>query len=417
MTGFCWKETTARRVPDARPGAEYRARPDAVGRHRGSLVIGLLSALIWLPGCSVWQLAHRTMYSELRDYPQVTDGKLACRQYQRWAKDEWTQVVQESGGGFSSDYGSGFIQGFVDQVYAGGKAQAPAIPPRKYWRIGYRNARGERAVEDWYAGFRHGARIAREGGYREQSVIPSSLRAAYVEEAEPLFASESDSPVIEEGELLEPTPAESIPEPEDLESAPPRPVPVPAEPILLEPSTDPLDDSASVPTPTEQAAPQITSLTGSNERAALDVRTRSDERLNTAVSLPSDAEPASPVVPYTEDPEGPPVPPWHRPNLAGPDPSPEVGSGVVVPASFDPFGGTPFQETLGLNPPDPVAPTGRQMSGARTERIVPAEKPTPAEEPADAPPGTGPRFTEAADPMNDAWQPPPSPPSTWKSRN
>ena len=119
------------------------------------------------------------MYSELAEYPQITDGRLACKQYQRWARDEWQQIQQDEGGaGFSGDYGSGFVQGFVDQVYAGGAVRPPAMPPRKYWRTGYRNPRGEQAVEDWYGGFRHGAHVAKAGGYRHQAEIPSSLQQA-----------------------------------------------------------------------------------------------------------------------------------------------------------------------------------------------------------------------------------------------
>ena len=143
---------------------------------RPVLVVAALGVLTCISGCSVWHLAHRTMYSELSQYPQLTDAKLSCRQYQRWAKDEWQRIIDTTGGGgYSSDYASGFIQGFVDQVYAGGNVQAPPMPPRKYWRVGYRNQRGRQAVQEWYGGFRHGAQVAKEGGYRQQAVIPSSL--------------------------------------------------------------------------------------------------------------------------------------------------------------------------------------------------------------------------------------------------
>lgn len=135
----------------------------------------LFAGLVLQPGCSVYHLAKRTLYCELNEYPPLTDGKLSCRQYQRWAKQEWQRVRGDLAEPCSHDYVSGFLQGFVDQVYAGGDPIAPPVPPRKYWRIGYRNERGRRAIEDWYHGFEHGAQVAHEGGYREKAVVPSSL--------------------------------------------------------------------------------------------------------------------------------------------------------------------------------------------------------------------------------------------------
>ena len=107
---------------------------DFLNAFRGRYVWILLGSVLITSqlGCSSYHLAKRTMYCELNEYPQVTDGKLACRKYRGWAKQEWQRVRMESGDTFSDDYASGFLQGFVDQVYAGGKPVAPPVPPRKY---------------------------------------------------------------------------------------------------------------------------------------------------------------------------------------------------------------------------------------------------------------------------------------------
>jgi hypothetical protein len=161
----------------------------------------------------------------------------------------------------------------------------------------------------------------------------------------------------------------------------------------------------------------MASKTASEDRPTVDGATGIARPPSTAASRPAAPQQELPAATYPEDSEGPPIPPWRKPKLAGPESNAEVGTGAVVPASFDPFGGTPFQETLGLNPADSVAPAKSPSPDERGEDFIPAESQVPAETQADAAPKTGPRFTEAADPTNDAWQPPPPPPSTWKSRN
>jgi hypothetical protein len=373
------------------------------------VLILLLSGLVYLPGCSVWHLAHRTLYTELRDYPQVTDGKLSCRQYQRWAKDEWRRILNETGGGgFSSDYGSGFLQGFVDQVYAGGNVQTPPMPPRKYWRVGYRNDRGRQAIEDWYAGFRHGARVAREGGYREQSVIPSSLRSDRLRELEPMFVGEPEPASLDEGGLPEPTPAAPIDALEGLEPAPPQPVP--HEPVLLDPPNE-ATNGGSREAATEPPNARMASRTTVSDKRASEVKPSAFEHEAQPTDLPQ--------TPFVAEPDGPPIPPWHKRERAAETSTleSETGSETVLPGSFDPFGGTPFEDTLGLNPANSIAPGRRSPLSAPEHPVVPVKAPVPAETGSGALSRPVSRFTEAADPQNSVWQEPTPPPSTWKSRN
>jgi hypothetical protein len=180
----------------------------------------------------------------LAEYPRVTDGRDACQQYQRWAKQEWAQIEStQPADSRSDDYASGFIQGFVDQVYAGGKAQAPPIPPRKYWRIGYRNPHGREAVENWYRGFQHGAQVAQEKGYRQQAIIPSSVLLNGPTQAVP---EHGDPQLSTSGPLYleEPTPTDASPES--------------ALPATSDPNTSlvPGSDEGLVPIPAGQALKQ-----------------------------------------------------------------------------------------------------------------------------------------------------------------
>jgi hypothetical protein len=75
---------------------------------------------------------------------------------------------------YSQDYAVGFKQGLADYVERGGSGDAPPVPPPHYWKTRFQTPQGYHAMEDWFAGFRHGAAVAREGGYRNFIVIPSS---------------------------------------------------------------------------------------------------------------------------------------------------------------------------------------------------------------------------------------------------
>jgi hypothetical protein len=75
---------------------------------------------------------------------------------------------------YSRDYARGFLKGFEDYVYAGGNGLPPPVPPPRYWGIYYQTPEGHQAIEDWFAGFRHGTEAARDSGYREQVLVPLS---------------------------------------------------------------------------------------------------------------------------------------------------------------------------------------------------------------------------------------------------
>jgi hypothetical protein len=69
----------------------------------------------------------------------------------------------------------GFLDGFTDFVYAGGSGEPPPVPPRQFWNVEWRSPRGHEASQDWFSGYRHGARVARDGGFRQRAIVQSSV--------------------------------------------------------------------------------------------------------------------------------------------------------------------------------------------------------------------------------------------------
>jgi hypothetical protein len=75
----------------------------------------------------------------------------------------------------TADYRSGFLDGFVDYTYAGGTGEPPPVPPRTFWNVQLRSLEGKARVNQWFAGYRHGARMAASGGYRALATIHTSF--------------------------------------------------------------------------------------------------------------------------------------------------------------------------------------------------------------------------------------------------
>lgn len=88
------------------------------------------------------------------------------------ANDAWRSVQANCPGrAYSADYARGFKAGFVDYLYAGGCGEPPALPPKCYRHFHAESAHGVQALQDWYAGFRHGAAVAKESGLRQFVVV------------------------------------------------------------------------------------------------------------------------------------------------------------------------------------------------------------------------------------------------------
>jgi hypothetical protein len=324
-----------------------------------------------LVGCTPVQLAHRTLHHELNQFPRLTDGKASCRQYKRWAQEEWNRVVGESGGEWSSDYQSGFVQGFVDHVYAGGHVTPPVVPPRQYWRLPYRDEQGRQAVGQWYAGFEHGAQVAHEKGYRERAVIPSSLLGVesrgddeWIElDAPDSFDESTPPPEPAAPEVELPTPAapeERRGNSDSVGGLSPGGLPLPSDvlPSDGEPSArfSVVPDSASSPpraaeSPKPGGAPGSNAWTGTAAGAANAWTGNVADRPAAAAANPDTASqmPLEPVA------DGPPAPPWSAAADRAPGPKRNVllasahapaksseTSKVGENNEFDPFAGTQF---------------------------------------------------------------------------
>jgi hypothetical protein len=112
---------------------------------------------------AIYEVGHRT--SETVECAR--DRYLACQ--------AWDQVRESCPGqAFSKDYAKGFKDGFSDYVFSGGTGDPPPTPPLCYWGVCYETPAGHQAIEDWYAGFRHGTAAAKASGDRDLVVLPLS---------------------------------------------------------------------------------------------------------------------------------------------------------------------------------------------------------------------------------------------------
>jgi hypothetical protein len=143
---------------------------------RKTLALAIVGLCLLSGGCSgPITLAARTVVIEpIHDWARADNVIEHHRDY-RLAEGTWRELVKaDPDHVFSSDFVQGFKDGFADYVYAGGTGEPPPLPPRYYWKTRYETPQGHQAIADWFAGFRLGAELARESGYRELVMIPSS---------------------------------------------------------------------------------------------------------------------------------------------------------------------------------------------------------------------------------------------------
>lgn len=140
-------------------------------------------------GCQLAENAVHNVTFEAR--VNCTEMRDRCK-YEKLARESWRLVTQnEHVRTFSKDYADGFKEGFVDYLEFGGAGQPPYLPPKQYWGPHYRTPDGHRAIEDWYAGFAHGASMAQQSGYRDYVTLPS----AHAAEAAPPMIGPAPAPV------------------------------------------------------------------------------------------------------------------------------------------------------------------------------------------------------------------------------
>jgi hypothetical protein len=126
--------------------------------------------------CRVLGLAYRTTIAEPRAYCTNCDRQASLELYSAWADQAWREQSEACATAIlQPDYAAGFHDGFVDYVFAGGTGEPPPVPPRIFWNASLRTADGKQRAEQWFEGYRHGSRVAREGGYREVATVHGSV--------------------------------------------------------------------------------------------------------------------------------------------------------------------------------------------------------------------------------------------------
>jgi hypothetical protein len=126
--------------------------------------------------CSTGYLALRTLVCEPRQYCFKIDRCRSRSLYREWAEQQLQQAAGSCAESpLAADYKAGFIDGFVDFVDSGGNGEPPPVPPRQYWNVALRSQEGKERANQWLEGFRQGARVAADGGYRDFGIIHTSL--------------------------------------------------------------------------------------------------------------------------------------------------------------------------------------------------------------------------------------------------
>ncbi|HLJ96155.1 MAG TPA: hypothetical protein VKU02_23465 [Gemmataceae bacterium] len=139
-------------------------------------VLGISLVFLMGQGCGPIGYATRTLVVEPWHFCQSLDSLQEMHRNYQLAKEQWNAFLHaDPDHGYSADYAAGFQDGFADYLYAGGTGEPPPLPPRPYWRIGYESPQGHEAIADWFAGFRHGAAVAQQSGYRQWVTVPTSL--------------------------------------------------------------------------------------------------------------------------------------------------------------------------------------------------------------------------------------------------
>lgn len=187
----------------------------------------LLGVCVFASGCGLVQRATCNLAYETR---RCVDTATLAARHRRWAREAWAHTCAASPEPYSPYFAQGFTDGFLDYVEAGGTGEPPAVPPRRFWTAKFQTYEGRLAIEDWFAGFRQGAAIAREAGYRELAILPSSL-SSLASGPPPELNDGPGYPPSPEAERSSAVPGEQLPYPREL-----RPGEEESEPTAVYPS-------------------------------------------------------------------------------------------------------------------------------------------------------------------------------------
>ncbi len=135
----------------------------------------------------------------------------------------------------------GFKAGFAAHLFDGSTAPPP-VPPAHYRHFSYQTPDGYLAIEQWFAGYRHGVDAAVATGYRRFVTGPSALQ---------------HGPVIPYGPPMPPIVHGSAPNP-----PPPSPILLAPQIVTPRPEDDPTGPSAHVTMPAQLMPPTEALLPG-----------------------------------------------------------------------------------------------------------------------------------------------------------
>lgn len=181
-------------------------------------ILGL--ALLWCTGCfsarpsAPDSYAHIAARNSVQQSIRLHDDSKFAEHIKKQAEQSLKQCPESS---TSKAFQEGYVEGFVDYVEAGGDGEPPYLPPFRYRTTHHRNPEGHQLIQDWYAGFRRGAHVARDSGLRELNLVPLPRDA----KVDPVLSSASmpssrtkDKGVqLPEFELVMPRPLDKPPEP------------------------------------------------------------------------------------------------------------------------------------------------------------------------------------------------------------
>src|SRR5262245_745607 len=106
------------------------------------------------PGCVlVTDATHLVAYKTSQSWNEYWERS----RNRTWARAAWDEVrAADPQHPYSDDYALGFADGFETYLYKGGTGEPPPMAPPRYRKLRYQTAEGYRAIEDWFAGYRHG---------------------------------------------------------------------------------------------------------------------------------------------------------------------------------------------------------------------------------------------------------------------
>jgi hypothetical protein len=109
---------------------------------------------------------------------ETVEDSVEWKRDKKWADEAWAKARQcDPNIPQSGDFSAGFREGFATYVYRGGSGEPPPLPPRSYRALKYQTPQGYQAIESWFDGYRYGASVARDGGYRQLVTGPAAVPA------------------------------------------------------------------------------------------------------------------------------------------------------------------------------------------------------------------------------------------------